>query len=571
MDPVGSSAGTLSLSLAGLGSWSGSKKIKAHIESVYLCDPSYKKMKLPSVFGSIMDLSNSLISISMLHSNSVGLQRSWGSEMNSKKVNISKVSNAKNLENAVAEKTNYMNPNASKTDEMEDNPPKAISFAGMSNDNTELVLPGAKFAGFNWLPPVISCVLKCRTFEPVKLFTLDVKLSNMSGKTNSDKLISIKKIFYRINGFGKASTPSKFSGVIQSTFTSESSLNKAKKMAINKKIIEIIIKEIPVDLPKSVIKTVFSKFGKIKSIKMQLIGLWQKTLVEFKSTKTACLVASKWLVLVGKDSVRMALAINDKKLWISRDRHCALLYTLLVGTTAHDLSELVKTYGGRTCFISCNPNSYVCNKCVIICFKNEASKLAAIGTVPIFKDCKQFGHIIINCLLGGNSGVHGNQVFFEQDWVYLAGIYKKKLAPISRPVFFTGKTWVQVAGGFSSHVFSLDINYRFAALECSLASLTEQVDKLAKKLDALRPMVSQHGFGCQLLMTPSLQNQRVDTVMSEGLGAAAGSRTIVKMVVYDLSVVSKLEDTLVNLSKTVMGFLARLKNAGLGSGTLLFQ
>ncbi|KAG9304316.1 hypothetical protein G9A89_019878 [Geosiphon pyriformis] len=448
MDSVGSSAGASSSSSAGLESQSDSKKIKVHVESIYSCNSLYKKTKLPGVSGGVMDSLDSLISVDMLHSDGVGLQRSWGSKVDSEEAGVSKVSDAKNLESAVAEKTNYMNSNASKTDKMEDNLPKAISFAGMSDDNTKLVLPGAKFAESNWLPSVISRVLERCIFEPVKLFALDIELLNVSEKTNSNKLISIKKIFYRIDGFEGASTLLKFSGIIRSTFTSGSSLNKARKMVINEKIIvnnnlkkinnhsdqEIIIKEIPVDLPKLAIEAVFSKFGKIISIKMQLIGLWQKALVKFESIKTACLVASKWSVLMGKDSVRVALAISDKKLWILRDCYRTLLYTLLVGTTAHNLSEL----------------------CVVICFESKASKLAAIGSVPVFKgvslqwagfflaSCtqyKQFGHIIINCSLGGNSGVCEKQVFFNQDQVYLAGIYKKKLASISHPMFFTGKTW----------------------------------------------------------------------------------------------------------------------------------
>ncbi|KAG9294641.1 hypothetical protein G9A89_008120 [Geosiphon pyriformis] len=179
--------------------------------------------------------------------------------------------------------------------------------------------------------------------------------------------------------------------------------------------------------------------------------------------------------------------------------------------------------------------------------------------------CKHFGHIIINCSLGGNSGVHKKQVFFDQDQVHLAGIYKKKLALISRFVFFAGKTWVQVTGDSNSYMalssssgsgslsamipppqFSLDVNNRFAAFEHSLISLAKQVDKLAKRLDALR-----------------LTNQEVDTVMSKSLGAATSGETVAEMVVYNSSAVFKLEDTLDILLKTVMSLSARLENAGL--------
>ncbi|KAG9307326.1 hypothetical protein G9A89_017154 [Geosiphon pyriformis] len=593
MDPVGSFAGASSSSSAELGFWSGSKKIKAHVESVYSHGLLYKKTKLPGISGGIIDLSNGLILVDMLYGNGVGLQRSWGSKVDSEKAGVSKVSDVKNLESTIAKETNYMDPNTFETDKMEDDmtprktqtrtlileqPPKAISFTDMSDDDTKLVLPGAKFARSNWLSSVILCVLEHCVFEPVKLFVLDVELSNVSGKTNSDKLILIKKIFYRIDGFGEALTSLKFPGIIWSTFTSGSSLNKARKMAINKKIIvndglkkinncsdqEIIIKEIPIDLLKSMIEAVFSKFGKIISIKMQLIGLWQKALVEFESTETACL-----------DSVHVALAISDKKLWILRNHYRTLLYTLLVGITAYNLFELVEAYGGKTCFIGRNPSLYVHNKCAVICFESKAFKLAAIGFVSVFKgvslqwaglslasciQCKQFGHITINCSL----------VFSDQDRICLAGIYKKKLALIFHSMSFAGKTWAQVAGSLNSRMalsssgsgsllamvspsqFSLDVNNRFAALEHSLVSLAKQVNKLAKRLNALGPMVFQHG-------------PRLDTVISEGSGAATSNGTVVKTVVYNSSAVSKLEDTLDILSKTVMGLSARLENAGLAT------
>ncbi|KAG9299436.1 hypothetical protein G9A89_009388 [Geosiphon pyriformis] len=167
-------------------------------------------------------------------------------------------------------------------------------------------------------------------------------------------------------------------------------LNKAKELAVCKKILvnnnlreinsqldwEVIIKEVPVDLPKLAVESVFSKFEKIVSIKMQLIGLWQKALVEYESSEIADLVA--------------------------------LLYTLLVRTMVHNFSGLMKSYGEKTCFIGCNSSLYVHNKCAVVCFANEASKLAAIGFVLVFKDvnlywaglflaccfkCKHFGHI----------------------------------------------------------------------------------------------------------------------------------------------------------------------------------
>ncbi|KAG9293047.1 hypothetical protein G9A89_016409 [Geosiphon pyriformis] len=90
----------------------------------------------------------------------------------------------------------------------------------------------------------------------------------------------------------------------------------------------------------------------------------------------------------------------------------------------------------------------------------------------------------------------------------------------------------------------MKVNDRFAALEHSLASLAEQVGKLAKRLDALGPIVSQPSPGCQPLVTPSSQNQGVDIVMSEGSGAATSGEIVVGVVSFDVSLVSKLEDSM---------------------------
>ncbi|KAG9298859.1 hypothetical protein G9A89_015880 [Geosiphon pyriformis] len=211
-----------------------------------------------------------------------------------------------------------------------------------------------------------------------------------------------------------------------SFFTSKSSLNKAKVLAISNKIL------------------VNDDLRKINSqSNWKLIELWQKAIIEFKSSEVASLVVSKWLVFMRKNFVH----------------HQALLYTLLVGTMAYDLSVLVEAYGKKTCFIGCNPVSY-----------DEASKLAVIGSVPVFKSvslcwasfslvccakCKQFGHVFDVCSVGGNFGVHEKWMITDQDQIHLANIYKKKQAPIVCSVSFGDKTWAQVADSFFSLLGSL--------------------------------------------------------------------------------------------------------------------
>ncbi|KAG9292210.1 hypothetical protein G9A89_023930 [Geosiphon pyriformis] len=584
MKPVGSSVGSFGSGLTGLESRSAAKK-KAHIKSIYIRGPSYKKLKKPDIAGIIVD-------------SSAGPFSSHGSKVESEDTSVSGVSDVENIDNMMTKKTSYIDFNTSETDNIvDDTTPRKI------DDNAELVLPNSKFAGSNWLLLTKSCALERHSFKPIKSFVLDVNLTVVPGITNSNKLISVKKIFYKIDGFRGASTPSKFFGIIRSSFMSELSLKKAKELAIREKIVvnddikqvnkcmnqEVIVKKIPVNFLKSAIESVFSKFGEVVSVRMQLIGLWQKALVEFKSIDVASLVASKWSVFMEKDLVHVALAVNNKVSWILRDQHQALLYTLPVSTTAHNLSGLLESYGGRTCFIGCNLNSYVHNRCAVICFKNEASKLAAIGSVPVYKSvnlcwtglflacctkCKQLDHISTN-------------------QVCLANIYKKKQVPIIRPVSFNEKTWTQVTGSSFSHVVlsglfgtgsfsdakSVLLVSNFLGNSCLL--LMDQVSVIIKKLSFMElvPLVSDSHVSFLVVLAPVVSNLDSEMALDNTLASPPSSLSIVVAdLVANLSSscskvlttkMGELESKMVALEMSIKSVLERLNHlcSGLGSFT----
>ncbi|KAG9292811.1 hypothetical protein G9A89_006372 [Geosiphon pyriformis] len=533
IDPVGSSAGGSASGLAGVGTRSGTKK-KVRVESVYARGPSYKKVKKPDDSGVVVDLLAGSLPVDMLHGGVDDQKKSWGSEMNSEESSVGGISDIENMKNTIVEEMSYVDSDASEDDELMDNaipkdlrmrtyvfehPSKQPSFIDVGGAGDVLELLSYMFNRSNQLLPVASHDWEIRSFISVKFFALDIELSAVPEKTVSDKLICVKKIFYQVDGFGGASTPSKFPGIIRSSFTSEKSLIKTKEIAIinSHSDRKVIVKEIPVDLLKSAIEAVFSKFGKIISI---------KALVEYKSSEIADLVVARWSVLMGKDSVRVAKASVDKQ----TDQHRALLYTLPVGTTAHDLSVLVEAYGGKTCFIGHNSSSYIRNRCAVICFESETSKLAAIGSVLVFKSvnlhwadlslaccavCKQFGHVSDVCSMGENSGAHSKQVVTSQDWVRLANVYRRKQASITHPVFFGGKTWAQVASGTSFYVvssglFSVGVSFGagsasiesspsdifglcswLAILECSLELLADRVSAIAKKLSCVKVVSSK--------------------------------------------------------------------------------
>ncbi|KAG9297100.1 hypothetical protein G9A89_019381 [Geosiphon pyriformis] len=299
MKPVGMPTGSFGAGLTGLKTCLNTKK--KHVDTVYSCGAFYKKPKVP-VTGGVVDSSAGLLSLEDIGVVSVKSVISWESNIGSIASSVSGLSDVENMKNTVAEETSYTESDNSANDKninettpkktciymyVLGQPPKAPLFNNVSDNDLVLELPSPKFNGSNQLPPLGLRVSEKRNFDLAKSFVLDIELSAVPEKTISDKIISIKRIFYHVDGFGGASTLLKFSEIIRSFFISESSLRKAKELAVNKKIMvnndvrkvsghsdqKNIVKKILIDLPKLAVKSVFSKFGKIVSIKMQLIGL----------------------------------------------------------------------------------------------------------------------------------------------------------------------------------------------------------------------------------------------------------------------------------------------------------
>ncbi|KAG9286820.1 hypothetical protein G9A89_012370 [Geosiphon pyriformis] len=407
-----------------------------------------------------------------------------------------------------------------------------------------------------------------------KSFALDIRLDKVVGKFSHEKLQVVRKLFSRIIGFGGVSTPSKYAGIVKVTFTSKLSLMKATKLAIDVKILvntdlkkssghsdwAVVVKKIPVGTLVEAMHAVLSKFGIIKSVKMQLVDLWQKVIIEFEDQNQADLLASKWFILIGKNAVCMAKTDLDKQTSDSRDLYKVLLYTLSVETNVHNIWDYIDSVA----------------KCAIVCFGLAELLDAIMGTAPVLRDAHlHWSHLGSAVWMKYRKLGYTSLTLSDIDKSRLAVIYAKHSAPVARPVTFGSASWASIVSGFSFSPFfgcnslvnsgssseikpipmvSKELNDRFATLKRSLASLVECVDKLAKRLDSPKPIISQSSPGCQPL---------VNIVISEGLDMATSSEIIAGVAVFDASVVSKMEDTLKNLSITVMGLSAKINNAGL--------
>ncbi|KAG9285096.1 hypothetical protein G9A89_009907 [Geosiphon pyriformis] len=311
------------------------------------------------------------------------------------------------------------------------------------------------------------------------------------------KLNFVRKIFSGVNGFGGAFTSSKFGGIIRVTFTSNEAMIAAANLANDCGVVmntglkhpgnnhinwSIVLKKIPVGTSLKTVHAAVSEFGKIVKIRMQLVGLWQKAIVNLENQNQADLLAFKWSILIGKDVVCVVRADGVGLCWFR-------LFLAL---------------------------------CLV---------------------CKCPDHTSLTCVSVKNDSTLKKKkaLLSMHDQARLANIYAKKFAPISHPLSFNGKIWASVVGA-SPGVFSH---------QSSLISLVRQIVELAKRLDLLMLAVSQSSPGCQLPMTPPLQNQEEDIVMRADSGEAISGKIAAFKDSSVSSHVIKLENMLEGLSSLV--------------------
>ncbi|KAG9290082.1 hypothetical protein G9A89_010388 [Geosiphon pyriformis] len=231
--------------------------------------------------------------------------------------------------------------------------------------------------------------------------------------------------------------------------------------------------------------------------------------------------------------------------------------------------DFISSVGGKTCVIDHHLVTYGWARCAIVCFELANSLDAIMGTTSMLREayfhwshigfamctkCGKLGYTSLGCVSGGkfSSGDVPCRVLSDTNKSRLAAIYAKRLALVVCLVSFGGISWAKIVAGFSSTPLSMkptlhvssELNNRFAILKRSLTSLAKYIDKLAKKLDASGPTVSQLSSGCQPL----------------GSSVATSDGTVVGVVIFDTSVITKMEETLRNLSVTVMSLSAKMEN-----------
>ncbi|KAG9301760.1 hypothetical protein G9A89_003307 [Geosiphon pyriformis] len=267
----------------------------------------------------------------------------------------------------------------------------------------------------------------------------------------------------------------------------------------------VVIRKILMNIPKKMIITTTAEFREIKSIKSFLIG---------------------------KDSVCMAKAMGDQKIWTSKDWYKALLFILPMSIMTYDLGNLLEGAGKKTCLINYLLKTGNKTCCTVVCFKSNEALEFAFSIEPILSGvrlfwaridlvwCKKYercSHSALECDTPIASTSKPLRTFkkiaFNKCYLQLAKLYEKKNVSISCSAAFGGKSWAQVVllsgcsdsfhsisgsgspfyndsgsnnGFFPVSASNLSLGAHLAFLECFLKLLADQVSSMLKKLSSVK-------------------------------------------------------------------------------------
>jgi len=176
--------------------------------------------------------------------------------------------------------------------------------------------------------------------------------------------------------------------------------------------IDMIIKDIPLDLSINEIKAAATTIGNVRNITVNAKGGWQTANINFYEKDDELNLSNIWSIMIKKDSCRVLPRKNYEETKNQRSQICAKLTNLPFGCTAYELNQIIEETEAKTCFIPRTRNKYNRMGVAFLSFKTSTDKKAAmdnnfilrnhkmVWTSPEHKTCTfchQSDHLIAQC------------------------------------------------------------------------------------------------------------------------------------------------------------------------------
>jgi hypothetical protein len=128
--------------------------------------------------------------------------------------------------------------------------------------------------------------------------------------------------------------------------------------------------DIPLNVAQAEVHAAFSKYGEIKFIRMQTIGMWQSANIEYTNQEDYEKLSMRWSIPFKADLIRIYPFLNTKEVKQERSKYALRLINLPPGTTGYDMRDIIKQSKAQTCYIPRN-NNYLRKRFAILSFRSQ--------------------------------------------------------------------------------------------------------------------------------------------------------------------------------------------------------
>ncbi|KAG9290802.1 hypothetical protein G9A89_011765 [Geosiphon pyriformis] len=253
----------------------------------------------------------------------------------------------------------------------------------------------------------------------------------------------------------------------------------------------VVLRDVPLGVSAADIKLAFSVFGSVTRVVQYVV-------VYFEKLDSAVSALKHWSVLVGKDSVRILLLVNQNETILSRDKFKAKLVNLPPGCTAFEISDMISQIGGCTCFIPRSPDSGCCFWFALVTFGSQGDLDSAVVKTGTLRKCRiwwetpgcrhcfrcqEMSHLAIDCKIFSPPTPKIPKVF--KSYFVGSASYAKTAAP------FGFSELPPLVASLAASVVDPAVGSRLDSLEKQISDLAALVKSIVEPVGSLVALVSR--------------------------------------------------------------------------------
>ncbi|KAG9296639.1 hypothetical protein G9A89_002910 [Geosiphon pyriformis] len=347
-------------------------------------------------------------------------------------------------------------------------------------------------------PPLVSGTTSGGAWETItscQRFAGWVASTLVPGATFKIKLAYVKTVFQSVHGFLDARSVLKDNVKLFCVeFASQQSLETAflveltssvclttlkiaKSLVVSKfgsPLAAVVLYDIPLGVSANDVKLALSVFGSVTYVVLKPAGIWQYVVVYFEKLASAVSALKHWSVLMSKNSIRILPLVNQNETILFHNKFKAKLVNLFPGCTIFEISNMISQIGGRTCFITCFPDSGHCDLDFAVVKTGTLRKCHIWWETPgcrrCFK-CQEIDHLAVDC-----------KIFPS---------LTPKIPKVFKSHFVSGVSYAKASASLDSSEFPLLVAFTSSSMVVGDSLLSTLVESIVKPVGSLVKLFEQ--------------------------------------------------------------------------------